>query len=206
LQNQHTFTCRFRGQSTPVPFAGNLYGSGGAGSSSNELRLIIVSHSASNKLCGYDQGELFDGVSGGKTYFTGDRDISLFAPNDNANYKFAFTSSPGGALLSLLSLLRGRCKIWASGQVAALEPRQNASGNAGVNGARAIIGASVDNAARRGARMILLHWAAKTIVLPPSATAVIHHAAKFAFCTPLQRVIFRLYVKIAVDLLFFFTC
>ncbi len=41
----------------------------------------------------YDEGALFDGVSGGKSYFTGDRDISLFAPNDNANYKFAFTSS-----------------------------------------------------------------------------------------------------------------
>ena len=122
--------------STPVPFGGVLYGSGGAGSSSNELRLIIVSHSASNKLGGYDEGELFDGVSGGKTYFTGDRDISLFAPNDNANYKFAFTSSSGGAQLPLL---RGRCKIWVNGQVAALEARQNASGKAVANAPKGLI-------------------------------------------------------------------
>ncbi len=98
-----------------TPFAGYLPADKG----SNEARLIIVSHLAGSDWGDYSAADLMDGVNCGGAYLASSRTKELSAPNDTANYKFAFTAKASGG--AAVNLLRGRTIVYVNGRIAAQE-------------------------------------------------------------------------------------
>lgn len=99
-----------------TPFAGYLPADKG----SNEARLIVVSHLAGSAWGDYAVSDMMDGVAAGGGYLSSARVLELAAPNDTANYKFAFKARSDGSGASV-NLLRGRAIVYVNGQRAATE-------------------------------------------------------------------------------------
>ncbi len=108
-----------------TPFAGYLPADKG----SNEARLIVVNHLAGSAWGDYALSDMMDGVASGGGYLSSARVMELSAPNDTANYKFAFTARNDGSGAAL-NLLRGRCIVYVNGQRAAAEVATNGSSTA----------------------------------------------------------------------------
>lgn len=119
-----------------IPFANYLP----ADISSNEARLVIVSHLAGSTFGGYTANDIMDGVNVGDTYISAERRVTCTLNGGRTAATGAISKTTGGA--ANVQVLRGRTIVLVNGfPVAAESPNVSAAvANSPISGVASIAG------------------------------------------------------------------